>query len=59
MTAWQPAYVTVSCETCGAEPKERCMTAEGKPFNFGSTHVARVRAGLRAHNSATPREEAE
>lgn len=55
MTGWQPAYVTVPCDTCGAEPGERCQTAGGEPFDFGGTHAARVRAGLRASDSTTPR----
>ena len=53
----RPSYVTVPCDTCGAEPGVRCQTAEGKPFDFGGTHASRVKAGLRAPDSMTPREE--
>ena len=46
MSDRQPAYVTVFCATCGAEPGKRCQTAEGEPFDFGGTHASRVSKAL-------------
>jgi len=60
MSDRQPAYAAVPCDTCGAEPGERCQTAEGEPFDFGGTHAARVGAGLTARpDDTTPRKETE